>query len=367
MPSSNAGLSPLIREGSPVFAAIAAACLLMGGIAGVAGGNEPTGRHEPSVAATAGDADHTHGEADGVASTLASRAASGAQHHAEHHVAEASGDRSSADNTGTAGEHAAAHTHTPTLAASSAGAAADRFAAAGDHHHLGTDAPGGGGNERGTNHGNGGHSGASHGTEHASAGDGHGHATGCDDNHPATRALVKEVQESLATTYKDIAALIALGYHPYFDFLVPGGYPPGGEGISHWLNPNYIDDGIVLDPRRPESVLLDNWNWPIGVMFITDPDVAPPPVYVNDDGTACSPWHPHTDVPARFGWYYYRAVYDRQVEGDFPAQTPEMMHVWAIPNPAGVYAAHNYPPATSRRGAPGPIPSYFSDVTIPGA
>lgn len=210
------------------------------------------------------------------------------------------------------------------------------------------------------------HSGADH-TDHEPGMDGdHHHATACSDDHPETRQLVTQVQGELATVYKDIAALVALGYHPYFDSLVPGGWPPGGEGISHWINPNYIDDGVVLDPQRPETILLDDWNWPIGVMFINDPGVPPVPVYVNDDGTACSPWHPHTDAPARFGWYYYRAMYDRSLEGEVPEQTPEMMHVWAVPNPAGAYAAHDYPPREVRSGPPGPIPSYFSEVTIPG-
>jgi putative ABC transport system permease protein len=30
-------------------------------------------------------------------------------------------------------------------------------------------------------------------------------------------------------------------------------------------------------------------------------------------------------MPARFGWYYYRAVYDGEMEDEVPEQTPEMM------------------------------------------
>jgi hypothetical protein len=38
--------------------------------------------------------------------------------------------------------------------------------------------------------------------------------------------------------------------------------------LSHWLNPGYINDGGVLDPERPESVLVDHRLWrPLGVMF----------------------------------------------------------------------------------------------------
>jgi hypothetical protein len=128
------------------------------------------------------------------------------------------------------------------------------------------------------------------------------------------------------------------------------------------LNPHYIDNGVVLDPRTPEAILLDGWwGHPIGMMFINDAGRPPRAVYENEDGTECSPWHPHTDYPARFGWWWYRAVYDGE-PGEFPDQTPEMMHVWAIDNPHGVYAAHDYPPRENRPGPPPPIPSYFREV-----
>lgn len=325
---------PLIREGSHVFAAIAVAALLVGGLAGISREDVP--------------------HAAPLSSELA---ASATDHHGDEHAATddaASGHAHGADAAVT-GEHtadAAGHAHD-----AAAGHPAAEATTAGAHEHAS-----GADEGAGTTHTDGGEHGG-HGTG-AAVGD-HHHATGCADDHPATLSIVRAVQGELATTYKDIAALVALGYHPYFDSLIPGGYPPGGEGISHWINPNYIDDGVILDPHRPETILLDNWNWPIGMMFINDPGVPPVPVYVNPDGTACSPWHPHTDAPARFGWYYYRAMYDRELEGEVPAQTPEMMHVWAISNPAGVYAAHDYPPSEERAGAPGPAPSYFSETTPP--
>lgn len=340
----------LIREGSNVFAAIAVAALLVGGLAGVArDGDDP--RAASLSSEVAGAADH-HG--DDVASGSEGHhddghpGATGDVVAAHPHDAGA-GEPSGVRGTGVEHDHMAGTQTAPT---------GDGHTAHGTSTGLDDDGPG---HEA--------HDGASGHAEHdpSAEGDVHHHAGGCTDDHPTSVALVAEVQGELATTYKDVAALIALGYHPYFDSLVPGGYPPGGEGISHWINPNYIDDGVVLDPHRPETILLDDWYWPIGMMFINDPGVPPVPVYVNDDGTACSPWHPHTDAPARFGWYYYRAVYDRSLEDEVPAQTPEMMHVWAVPNPAGVYAAHDYPPREVRSGPPGPLPSYFSDVTIPGS
>lgn len=327
---------PLIREGSNVFAAIAVAALLVGGFAGI-GSADGDGAHTAAPAShpsnLAGTSEHPGDEH--------AAATDDAGDHGHDTMIPAGGDAPAAAANG---HHAAG-----------ASTVDDGSGHGGDATH---DEPSSGATGHGA-HGEAGH-------EAGDAGD-HHHAAGCVDDHPETVSLVGEVQGELATTYKDVAALVALGYHPYFDSLVPGGYPPGGEGISHWINPNYIDDGVVLDPQRPETILLDDWYWPIGMMFINDPGVPPVPVYVNGDGTTCSPWHPHTDAPARFGWYYYRAVYDREIEGEVPAQTPEMMHVWAVPNPAGVYAAHDYPPREVRNGPPGPLPSYFSEATIPGS
>lgn len=341
---------PLIREGSNVFAAIAVAAVLVGGLAGIAradGDASQSTVHPSDLASTTahhGDddaaglddpADHAH---TGI--TTAGDGASGTGH--------AHGDVAGGTANAAADDH---HSAAAAAQTASDGSARGDDAAHGEHVSGAT--------------GHGAHDDGG-GGEAAGAGD-HDHAASCSDDHPDTISLVREVQGELGTSYKDVAALVALGYHPYFDSLVPGGYPPGGEGISHWINPNYIDDAFVLDPQRPETIILDGWYWPIGMMFINDPDVPPEPVYVNADGTACSPWHPHTDAPARFGWYYYRAVYDRELEGEVPAQTPEMMHVWAVPNPAGVYAAHDYPPREVRNGPPGPLPSYFSEATIPGS
>ena len=208
-----------------------------------------------------------------------------------------------------------------------------------------------------------------HGEEGAEDHDGHDHANmyaGCDDDHPETQRLRAEVQHSLTHLYPDPAMLIAQGYIPYFDAQIPGAVAT--EGIGHWLNPEYIDNGVELDPTRPESILTDEWHRPIGVMFIENNDGQDPtPVYVNDDGTECSPWHPHTDMPARIGWWYYRQLHDGAAYNDgevVPDEvTPAMMHMWAVDNPNGVYAAHDYPPADSREGFPPPRPGYDTPAT----
>lgn len=214
----------------------------------------------------------------------------------------------------------------------------------------------------------------------------------CADDHPETKRLREDCRDVLDRKYPNVGALVADGYIPYFDKVIPG---PEFEGYSHWLNPEYIDNGAMLDPERPESVLVDNNTWcPIGVMFIADAGAEGDPVYVEcdepdaydhdgghhghdhdesghdeghhghnnsdhehensdheheggDDCVTCAPWHGHTDLPARFAWWYYRQVYDRakiaEKEVNLWCVTPAMLHVWTVAHPGGVYA-HPGPP-----------------------
>jgi hypothetical protein len=369
---------PLVGGGSKVFGVIAVIALAFGGIAGMVGGGSSTSSAELAASlSAAGASSGEHAPGDGHQH--------GDGHHDDGHGHDGDGHQHDGDGHGhdgqTAAHEGAGHDH-PSGAhgtdgsemASSGGhdhghdAGADTHGehAAGSHGHE-PDDHAGPGHDDGHGHvaGDGGHGDHDEhgGGDHGADGH-HDHYAGCANDHPTTVALRSEVQRALDSVYKDVVALVALGFHPYFDSLVPGGYPPGGEGISHWLNPNHIDNGNVLDPWKPEAILLDEWNNPIGMMFINDVGVAPVPVYVDDDGTACSPWHPHTDMPARVAWYYYRAIYDREMEGEVPEQTPEMMHVWAIDNPAGVYAAHDLPPSENRQGPPGPLPSYLADGIV---
>ncbi|ELY58976.1 hypothetical protein [Natronolimnohabitans innermongolicus] len=193
---------------------------------------------------------------------------------------------------------------------------------------------------------------------------------GCDDDHPETVALREAVQESLAERYPDASALVDAGFKPYFDTL-----DRDADGWSHWINPDYVGDDSMLDPERPESVLVDNETWrSIGVMFIATEggeavDV-PPAVYDETDGDdpdedrdvitgegedlnagdgerdsrdehdhddghergdhsgddheghddhaahdgddgRCAPWHYHAGLPGRFAWWYYQQVYEQ--------------------------------------------------------
>ena len=194
-------------------------------------------------------------------------------------------------------------------------------------------------------------------------------AEGCADDHPATEAIQRDVRNALDRRYPTVGALIDQGFVPYFD-LAESRDP---DGYSHWLNPEFIRDGTVVDPVRPESVLVDNEWWrPIGVMFIAtrdgEPVDDPPTVYGgDDDAERCAPWHYHAGLPGRYAWWKYRNLYVNSLadlSARLPCRTPCMMHVWAYPNPDGVYA-HDAPPRESRGGPPAEDPG-FDTAADPG-
>ncbi len=194
-------------------------------------------------------------------------------------------------------------------------------------------------------------------------------AEGCADDHPATADLRSAVATALESRVPDVDALLEAGYKPYFDTL-----ESGDDSWSHWLSPEFIGDGDLLNPERPESVLVDNEAWrSIGVMFIATRDgepVEPPPaVYGDGDAAAdrCSPWHAHTGLPGRFAWWFYRQTYEGDArEGDleFPCRTPCMLHVWTVDHPESVYA-HDAPPREYRDVEPADEPNFATDA-VPG-
>ena len=210
----------------------------------------------------------------------------------------------------------------------------------------------------------------------AIADQGHDHSSGCREDHPAVVDLRRRVKRVLSGPYSNLASVLAAGYVPYFDAVVPYGNPkpwPGGaetgipylnEGhpdpqtwVKHYIQPDWMDDGDNLNPLKPESLLLDEWDRPIGVMFIADLDTEGAALYledVNGDGVAevCRPWHAHVDEAALYAFWGYRYLYKGNPER--PKETPPMMHVW-VSNRAGTFA-HEYPEAGERHGPPPPTP-----------
>lgn len=178
----------------------------------------------------------------------------------------------------------------------------------------------------------------------------------CADGHPVTGALQRDVRQSLEDAYPTVGALLDAGFIPYFDFFADG-------TVSHWISPAFLGDDAMLDPDRPESVLVDHTWWrPIGVMFVATENgerVNPPPtVYEREDGDACMPWHAHVGLPGRYAWWKYETVYDDDGAA-FPCRTPWMMHVWIYPHSKSTYA---HGPPEERGGPPAEPPGFETDA-----
>jgi hypothetical protein len=179
------------------------------------------------------------------------------------------------------------------------------------------------------------------------------HSYDCDENHPKVQEIINGVKDSLKTRYPNMTTMLARGYAPYVDAPLFG--LSGGQG--HWLNPGFLEDGHIMDPRYPEGILVDRWNRPIGVMFITDhPNQPGPDMYVADDGTPCNAWHYHTETFADTYWYAYKYGWSDAIKnGDIwpEDRSPDLMHVWAY----GDYKhqwQHRTPPREQLPGDPTP-------------
>ncbi len=129
----------------------------------------------------------------------------------------------------------------------------------------------------------------------------------------AADALVAASTLSLVQ-YRDVDAAVAAGYRPL-------GFEP--NGVNHYINEAYLDDGRTVDPQHPESILYgrnrDGSLFPVGVMFMASTNTERGPRV----GGCLTPWHRHGFPFARPG-----------------ESSVEMMHVWTIPVPGGPYAEH---------------------------
>ena len=119
----------------------------------------------------------------------------------------------------------------------------------------------------------------------------------------------------------------------------------GATGDEHYVNWSYINDGHILDPLRPESVVYEYRNGqqtavaamyqlPFGSSFLDVPDV----------GGALTQWHVHRDLCLTNNPQQRVLAGITSLNGACPAGTSKagntpMLHVWIVPNPCGPFAA----------------------------
>ena len=126
------------------------------------------------------------------------------------------------------------------------------------------------------------------------------------------------------------------------------GYRSIGDGITgdeHFVNWSYVDDGHILDPKRPESIVYEVRNGqqrPVAAMYMlpfhsTFADVP-------DVGGGLTQWHVHADLCLTNDPHQKFVAGFAALNGPCPAGTTKagnqpMLHVWAIRNPCGPFAA----------------------------
>lgn len=152
------------------------------------------------------------------------------------------------------------------------------------------------------------------------------HAT--DEQRGAADELAARTVAATAR-YADLAAAHAAGYRS----------PSKAQGTDvHLENKAYQSDGVTLDPERPEMLVYaieGGRATLLGVVFVMERAGVPGP----EPGGPITRWHAHNvcvsvlppglGVVSPFGGCPAFSV---------SALSPEMMHVWVVPNPAGPYA-----------------------------
>jgi hypothetical protein len=154
------------------------------------------------------------------------------------------------------------------------------------------------------------------------------------ERHRAETLVRETLVELRRFTYPSEA--IAAGYRSIGDALT------GDEHYVKWSN---VDDGHILDPTRPESLVYEvrdgkqqvaaaMYMLPFGSRFSNVPDV----------GGALTQWHVHenlclTDDPTQKTLAGFVAINGQCQPGTSKAGAMPMLHVWVVPNPCGPFAA----------------------------
>jgi hypothetical protein len=157
-----------------------------------------------------------------------------------------------------------------------------------------------------------------------------------------TNVELQRSEKLIETTIKDLkrfqtpAQAYALGYRSIGDRLT---------GDEHYVNWSYANDGHILDPTRPESVVYEVRNgkqqavaamygMPFGSTFADVPDVGGPLTQWHVHANLCLTNNPQQRVVAGL-----TSLNGACPPGTSKAGNTPMLHVWSIPNPCGPFAA----------------------------
>ena len=156
-----------------------------------------------------------------------------------------------------------------------------------------------------------------------------------DEQRKAADAFARQAQKA-AQRFADINTALAAGYAN-----VPGIDP------YHYANTTFINDGVQLDPERPEFVMYDPDTAEfLGVMFL-----APVGAAGEQFGGPLTVWHYHPAMGDMLrcwdGALPVDGAWDPDAEscrsGEERTGSPEMLHVWVVPNALGPYGSDMVP------------------------
>ena len=157
-----------------------------------------------------------------------------------------------------------------------------------------------------------------------------------------TSAEQHRAEKLLAATIKDLkryetpAAAQLAGFRSIGDGLT---------GDEHFVNWSYVNDGHILDPLRPESLVYEVRNgkqvvaaamymMPFGSRFTDVPNVGGPLTQWHVHSSLCLTNDPEQKVLAGFAGAGQACPPGTEKAGNTP-----MLHVWTVPNRCGPFAA----------------------------
>jgi hypothetical protein len=122
--------------------------------------------------------------------------------------------------------------------------------------------------------------------------------------------------------------------------VLAAGYVPW-EQLGHLVNVAYVEDGAVLDPAKPEMIMLDREGKVAALMFLAADNTAKGPQI----GGPTTVWHFHPWPDGREQCMYPHGLLPYYpADGVCPEgflmtdRTPEMIHVWMREHPDGPFA-----------------------------
>jgi hypothetical protein len=150
----------------------------------------------------------------------------------------------------------------------------------------------------------------------------------------AAARLVTDTKAA-ATRFKDLDAALAEGYYRV---------APPRSGLTHYMNTSYNRDGRILDPEHPESLIYlsmaDGSSKLVGIMYRMPSKDEPGPRI----GGVLTGWHAHDNLCIENGKVVAIARNGVCAKGTL-TRTPEMLHVWLVDNPDGVFSDDMEPDA----------------------